>query len=176
MNKTKFKGSEVNLKGNIPQAGSKAPDFTFVKEDLSEGHLSDLGNKKKIIIAVPSLDTGVCQTETKPFNTELSKRKYVAGIVVSKDLPFAMNRFCTAEGIENVQIASDFRGNFTDQYNTEMMDGPLKGLSSRAVFVLDENNNIKHTELVSEVTEEPNYDEILRVLDNLSSKFSFQQI
>ena len=167
MNKTKFKGTDVHLKGNVPQAGSKAPDFTFVKEDLSEGHLSDLGNKKKIIIAVPSLDTGVCQMETKRFSKELSKRKDVAGIVVSKDLPFAMHRFCAAEGIDNVHIASDFRGNFTSQYNTEMTDGPLKGLSSRVVFVLDENNNIKHTELVSEVTQEPNYDEILRVVDSL---------
>jgi|SRR5690554_5976284 len=167
MNKTKFKGSEVKLKGSVLAAGSQAPDFTFVKEDLSEGRLSDLGNKKKIIIAVPSLDTGVCQTETKRFNAELAKRKDVAGIVVSKDLPFAMNRFCTAEGIENVQIASDFRGDFTSQYNTEMIDGPLKGLSSRAVFVLDGHNNIKHTELVGEVTEEPNYDEILRVVDSI---------
>ena len=167
MNKTKFKGSDINLKGDVPQAGSKAPDFTFVKEDLSEGKLSDLGGKKKIIIAVPSLDTGICQIETKRFNTELAKRKDVVGIVVSKDLPFAMKRFCAAEGIENVQIASDFRGNFTSHYNTEMTNGPLKGLSARAVFVLDENNNIKHTELVSEVTEEPNYDEILAVVDSM---------
>lgn len=167
MNKTKFKGSEINLKGDIPRVGTIAPDFTFVKADLSEGHLSDLRNKKKIIIAVPSLDTGICQIETKRFNAELAKRKDVDGIVVSKDLPFAMNRFCAAEGIENVQIASDFRGNFTDQYNTEMTNGPLKGLSARAVFVLDSNNNIKHTELVSEVTEEPNYEEILRVVDSM---------
>lgn len=167
MNKTKFKGSEINLKGNVPAAGSKAPDFTFVKEDLSEGTLNGLGSKKKIIIAVPSLDTGICQIETKRFNAELSKRKDVVGIVVSKDLPFAMKRFCAAEGIENVQIASDFRGDFTSQYNTEMTNGPLKGLSSRVVFVLDENNNIKHTEVVGEVTEEPNYDEILRVVDSM---------
>ena len=163
----KFKGKVINLTGKIPAEGSKAPDFTFVKEDLSEGKLSDLGNKKKIIIAVPSLDTGVCQTETKRFNTELSTRKDVVGVVVSKDLPFAMKRFCTTEGVENVQVASDFRGNFTSQYNTEMTNGPLKGLSSRVVFVLDENNIIRHTELVSEVTEEPNYDDILRVVDSL---------
>lgn len=105
--------------------------------------------------------------ETKHFNKELSKRKDVVGLVVSKDLPFAMKRFCASEGIENVQIASDFRGNFTSQYNTEMTDGPLKGLSSRVVFVLDGDNNIKHTELVSEVTEEPNYDEILRIVDSI---------
>ena len=167
MNSTKFKGSEVHLTGNLPQAGSKAPDFTYVKEDLSEGTLNGLGNKKKVIIAVPSLDTGICQMETKRFNTELSKRSDVIGLVVSKDLPFAMKRFCAAEGIENVQIGSDFRGNFTSQYNTEMTDGPLKGLSSRAVFVLDGENNIKHTELVGEVTEEPNYDEILKMVDSI---------
>ncbi len=167
MNKTKFKGNAVNLKGNIPETGSKAPDFTYVKEDLSEGSLKSLGSMNKVIIAVPSLDTGICQMETVRFNKELASRKDVVGLVVSKDLPFAMKRFCAAEGIENVTIASDFRGNFTSQYNTEMTDGPLKGLSSRVVFVLDKDNNIKHTELVSEVTEEPNYDEILRAVDNL---------
>ena len=167
MNKTKFKGNEVHLSGNVPNTGSKAPDFTYVKEDLSEGTLYELGNKKKVILAVPSLDTGVCQMETKRFNKELSERKDVIGLVVSKDLPFAMKRFCAAEGIENVQVASDFRGNFTDRYNTEMTDGALKGLSSRVVFVLDGDNNIKHTELVAEVTEEPNYDEILRVVDSM---------
>lgn len=167
MNKTKFKGNDVHLKGNVPTSGSKAPDFTYVKDDLSEGTLNGLGDKKKVIIALPSLDTGVCQMEAKRFNKELSSRKDVVGLVVSKDLPFAMKRFCAAEGIDNVHTASDFRGNFTSQYNTEMTDGPLKGLSSRVVFVLDGDNNIKHTELVGEVTEEPNYDEILRVVDNM---------
>src|SRR5690606_35555996 len=166
MNKTKFRGNEVHLTGNVLTAGSKAPDFTYVKEDMSEGSLYELGNKKKVILAVPSLDTGVCQIETKRFNKELSQRKDVTGLVVSKDLPFAMKRFCAAEGIENVQAASDFRGNFMSQYNTVMTEGPFKGLSSRAVFVLDGDNTIKHTELVGEVTEEPDYDEILRVVDN----------
>ena len=167
MNKTKFKGSDVHLTGNVLASGTKAPDFTYVKEDLSEGTLHGLGNKKKVIIALPSLDTGVCQMEAKRFNKELSTRKDVIGLVVSKDLPFAMKRFCAAEGIENVQIASDFRGNFMSQYNTGMTDGPLKGLSSRAVFILDGDNNIKHTELVGEVTEEPNYDKILKIVDGI---------
>lgn len=167
MNKTKFHGDTVHLVGNVPEAGSKAPDFTYVKGDLSEGSLKDLGDKKKIIIAVPSLDTGVCQTETKRFNEELSKRDDVVGLVVSKDLPFAMKRFCTAAGVENVKIGSDFRGDFTQKYNTEMSDGPLKGLSSRAVFVLDKDNNITYTELVGEVTEEPNYDKILKEVDQI---------
>ncbi len=167
MNSTKFKGSEVHLKGDLPQAGSKAPDFTYVKEDLSEGTLSGLGSKKKVLIALPSLDTGVCQMETKRFNSELSKRSDVIGLVVSKDLPFAMKRFCAAEGIENIHVGSDFRGNFTSLYNTEMTDGPMKGLSSRAVFVLDGENNIKYTELVGDVTEEPDYDKILKQVDSI---------
>jgi thiol peroxidase len=167
MNQTNFKGNPVNLKGHIPEEGSTAPNFSFVREDLSEGTLSDLGSKKKVIIAVPSLDTGVCQMETRRFNKELSGKENVVGLVVSKDLPFAMKRFCTAEGIEGVEIASDFRSNFTDDYNTLMTDGPLKGLSARAVFVLDGANVIKHVELVDDITHEPNYEKIMQVVDSI---------
>lgn len=167
MNQTKFKGNPVQLTGDIPTTGSKAPNFTYVKQDLSESSLEAHGNKKKVIIAVPSIDTGVCQMETRRFNQELEKRKDVVGIVVSKDLPFALNRFCAAEGLKNVEIASDFRGNFTSQYNTEMKDGPMKGLSSRAVFVLDGNNTIKHAELTNDITEEPNYDAVMKAVDSL---------
>ncbi len=167
MNKTKFKGVPVKLKGDLPELDAEAKDFTFVKEDLSEGHLSDYKGKIKIIMAVPSLDTGVCQMETKRFNRELEKREGVVGLVVSKDLPFAMKRFCENEGIENVQIASDFRSNFSEQYNTRMVDGPLKGLNARAVFVVDKDNKIRHTQLTNDVTEEPDYDRALKVVDEL---------
>lgn len=167
MNQTNFKGQPVHLKGDLPTAGSKAPNFTYVKQDLSEGTLAAHGNKKKVIIAVPSLDTGVCQMETRRFNQELAKRKDVVGLVVSKDLPFAMKRFCAAEGIENVEIASDFRGDFTSLYNTEMTDGVMKGLSSRAVFVLDGDNTVKYTELTNDITEEPNYDAAMQAVDSL---------
>lgn len=167
MNKTKFKGNPVQLRGDIPKSGSKAPNFSYVKEDLSESSLEAHGTKKKVIIAVPSLDTGVCQMETRKFNRELSGKNDVVGIVVSKDLPFAMKRFCAAEGIENVEIASDFRGNFTDEYNTEMTDGPLKGLSSRAVFVLDGSNTIKHIELTDDITEEPDYSAVMQAVDKI---------
>ncbi len=167
MNQTKFKGQPVELKGDLPTVGSKAPNFMYVKQDLSESSLEAHGNKKKVIIAVPSIDTGVCQMETRRFNQELSKHKDVVGLVVSKDLPFAMKRFCAAEGIENVEIASDFRGNFTSQYNTEMQDGLMKGLSSRAVFVLDGNNTITYVELTNDITEEPNYDAAMQAVDSL---------
>lgn len=103
--------------------------------------------------------------ETRRFNQELAKRKNVVGVVVSKDLPFAMSRFCTAEGIENIEMASDFRGDFTSLYKNEMKDGPLKGLSSRAVFVLDGDNNIKYTELTNDITEEPDYDAAMKAVD-----------
>lgn len=165
MSKTNFHGKPVSLKGQLPKQGAQAPDFTFVKSDLSEGSLNSLGDKKKVIIALPSLDTGVCQTETRKFNEQLADRDDVVGMVVSKDLPFAMKRFCETDGIKNVQIGSDFRGNFTSQYNTEMTEGPLKGLSSRAVFVLDGQNKIHHVQLTNDVTDEPDYDAVMKAVD-----------
>ncbi len=122
-------------------------------------------------MAVPSLDTGVCAMETKKFNQKLADFSDVEAIVISKDLPFAMGRFCTTEGIENVISASDFRYNdFGSKYNTDMIEGPLKGLSSRAVFVLDRDNRIQYTELVPEITQEPDYDKAMEVVERLSSK------
>jgi len=148
-----------------------AIDFTFVKSDLSEGNLyDDYEGKIKVLIAVPSLDTSVCQTETRQFNEGLSARKDkgVVGLIISKDLPFAMNRFCEAEGIENVTIASDYRySDFINEYNTEILSGPFKGLSARAVFVIDQSNTIKYAELVPEIGEEPKYDAALKVVDEL---------
>jgi thioredoxin-dependent peroxiredoxin len=166
---TKFKGNEVKLNGTIPSLNTKAPDFTYVKSDLSEANLYASKSKVKVIIALPSLDTGVCQMETRAFNTKLSDLNNVEGIVVSKDLPFAMKRFCETEGIKNVISASDFRGNFTDNYKTLMIDGPLKGLSARIVFVLDEQNTIKLIDIASDITAEPNYDLILASIRNLLS-------
>jgi thiol peroxidase len=167
MNTTKFKGNPVHLKGDIPEVGQKAANFTYVREDLSEKSLHDHGDKIKVIIAVPSLDTGICQMETRQFNKLLSAKEGVVGMVISKDLPFAMKRFCAAEGIENVEIASDFRGTFSDDYNTLMIDGPLKGLSARVVFVLDGDNEIKYIEVVDDITHEPNYDATIAAVDRL---------
>ncbi len=164
-----FKGNPVSIKGDIPSVGEAAPDFTFVKKDLSEAKLSDYAGKVKVILAVPSLDTGVCAMETEKFNSSLAGNSSVEAVVVSKDLPFAMGRFCELQGIQNVTSGSDFRYNeFTQRYNTEMTDGPLKGLSSRAVFVVDQGGTIQYSELVPEITQEPEYDKALEVVTRLS--------
>ena len=162
-----LKGNSISIKGDILVKGTSAPDFTFVKKDLSEGTLYAIDAKVKVIVAVPSLDTGVCALETKTFNAKLGEKAGVECVIVSKDLPFAMKRFCETEGVENVESGSDFRGDFVEQYNTLMTSGPLQGLSARAVFVVDGENNITYSELVPEITQEPNYDAVLKAVDEL---------
>lgn len=162
---TKFKGSPVSLLDPLPEINEEAYDFTFVKTDLSEGSLFDFEDKVKVVIGVPSLDTGVCQRETRTFNEKLGKQEGVVGIVISKDLPFAMKRFCETEGIENIISASDYRyGDFTREFGTEMITGPLKGLSARTVFIIDKDNKIKYVEITNDITEEPDYDKVLSAL------------
>ena len=163
-----LKGNATSIKGDLPGIGNQAPNFTFVKPDLSESSLYGQGNKIKVIIAVPSLDTRVCALETRQFNQKLANRENVSGIVVSKDLPFAMRRFCETEGIVNVTSGSDFRNSeFSQKYNTEIIDGPMKGLSARAIIVVDKDNIVRYTELVPEITSEPDYEKVLKVLDTL---------
>ncbi len=165
---TSFKGRPVNLLDPLPEVEENAFDFTFVKTDLSESSLYDFEDKIKVVIGVPSLDTGICQRETREFNERLAKKEGVIGIIISKDLPFAMKRFCEAEGIENVISASDYRyQDFTREYGTEMLDGPLKGLSARAVFIIDKENKIRYVELTKDIIEEPNYDNVINALDAL---------
>ncbi len=167
METTNFKGNKVNLAGRLPKVGDAAPDFTYVKSDLSEGKLSEINDKVKVLIAVPSLDTGVCQMETRQFNSKLKEKNGVEGLIISKDLPFAMKRFCESEGIENVTNASDFRYHeFSKAYGLDMQDGPLKGLHARAVFVVDKNNKITFSELVDDITHEPNYDNVMKAIDD----------
>ncbi|MEQ8910595.1 MAG: thiol peroxidase [Vicingaceae bacterium] len=168
MSNIKFKGDPIKVSGTIPSVGDTAEDFTFVKEDLSEGSLSDYNGKNKVLIAVPSLDTGICQAEARAFNEKLGKKEGVVGLIVSKDLPMAMKRFCASEGIEDVVSASDFRYNdFASQYNVEMIDGPLKGLLARVVFVLDKDNVIQYKEEVDDITHEPDYDKAMEALEKL---------
>lgn len=165
---TIVRGEKVNLLDSLPEVGENAFDFTFVKPDLTEGSLYDYEGKVKVLIAVPSLDLGVCQTETRQFNERLSEKKDVIGFVISKDTPFAMKRFCELEGIKNVIGASDFRYNdFTSEYSTEMTNGAFKGLSARAVFVVDRENKIRYVELVPEVGKEPDYDQVMKAVDSL---------
>jgi thiol peroxidase len=164
-----LKGSPVSLRGEIPQPGGEAPEFRFVNKDLSEGSLYSLGNAVKIIIAVPSLDTRVCAVETKKFNEELSRIEKVHGLVVSMDLPYAIRRFCEVENIGNVTGVSDFRyREFIQRYNTEIMDGKMKGLSARAVFVVDRENRVRYNELVPEISQEPDYRKALEIIHLIS--------
>lgn len=158
MAKISFKGSEVNTDGNLPNVGKSAPDFTLVKSDLSEISLSNLKGKYTILNIFPSLDTSVCAASVRKFNKEVTQLPNTVVLAVSADLPFAAGRFCTTEGIENVIPASVFRNpEFAKDYGVLQVDGPLKGLLARAVVVIDPQGNVKYTELVPEITQEPNY-------------------
>lgn len=166
-----IKGFPVALIGEFPTEGVKAEDFYYVKSNLNEESLYDVDAKVKVILSVPSLDTNVCQMETKKFNEELGKRKDVRGFVISKDLPFASKRFCETANIKNVEPVSDFRyGDFGKDYGVEMTEGALKGLLARTVLVLDKNNKIHYAELVPEILSEPDYESALETVDELLGK------
>lgn len=155
---TNFKGNPVKTNGNLPKVGEKAPDFKLVKGDLSETTLADYAGKKLILNIFPSIDTGVCAASVRRFN-KIASEKGIPVLCVSKDLPFASSRFCGAEGLNDVITASDFRyNNFATDYGVLMEDGPLQGLCARSVVVLDENGVVTYTELVPEITQEPNYE------------------
>ena len=142
--------------------GSTAPDFALVKTDLSEAKLSSYAGKKKVLNVFPSLDTATCATSVRTFNKKAASLTDVVVLNVSKDLPFAHKRFCSAEGIEGVENLSAFRSSFAEQWGLGFQDGPLQGLLSRAVVVLDENNKVLYTEQVTETANEPNYDAALK--------------
>lgn len=165
MSTINFHGNPINTSGNLPAKGTKAPDFKLVKSDLSEIKLSDLKGKKVVLNIFPSLDTGVCAASVRRFNKDAGELDNTVVVCVSKDLPFAHGRFCTAEGLNNVVTASDFReGNFGRDYGVNISDGPLAGLHSRAVVVLDENGTVTYTEQVPEIVQEPNYEAALKAL------------
>jgi thioredoxin-dependent peroxiredoxin len=168
MSKVNLKGNPVNLKGDLPKEGQKAEDFVFVKADLTESRLSDYKGKIKVLIAVSSLDTSVCAAEAFNFSNKLVARPEVEALVISKDLPFAMKRYLQNNHITNIVAASDYRYcDFIKKYNTEMLDGPMQGLSARAVFIVDKDDVIKYVELVPEVSTEPQYDKALAIIDSL---------
>lgn len=165
----KLKGSLVLLKGYIPEIGEIAPDFTYVQSDMVEKSLYDLEGLNKIILSMPSVDTGICALETKKFNEAVSKLENTVCLAITKDLPFALKRFCGAEGIENLKAVSDFRySDFANEYNLEMVNSPLKNLLARAVFVLDKKNKITYIELVEDIVYEPNYDKALEAVAKLN--------
>jgi thioredoxin-dependent peroxiredoxin len=158
-------GNPVTVNGSFLTPGSTAPDFTLTGTDLKEVKLQDYSGKRKILNIVPSLDTPVCQASARAFNQKGSALKDSVVLVISADLPMAAKRFCGAEGLDNVLPLSTFRNrDFHQKYGVDIADGPLKGLTARSVIVLDENNKVLHSELVSEIRNEPNYDAALAAL------------
>ena len=162
---TKLAGNPVQLSGDFPVKETKIENVTAVKQDLSELSLNDFQGKKKVLNIFPSIDTDVCATSVRTFNKKASELENTLIICLSADLPFALKRFCGAEGIENVTTASLFRNHdFGSKYGLLIEDGPLKGLTARAVIVLDENDIVLHAELVDDISHEPDYEAALAVL------------
>lgn len=164
MSNITLKGNEVHTLGNLPSVGNTVRDFALVDSGLNTKTLSDFEGKKKVFNIFPSIDTGTCAASARKFNEEASNLDNTVVINVSKDLPFALGRFCAAEGLNNVETLSDFRSNFGNDYEVTITDSPLKGLLSRAVIVTDENNKVVYTEQVSEIADEPNYNAALEAL------------
>ena len=160
-----LKGNPFHTVGELPKVGSMAPDFKLVKDDLSEKSLADYKGTKLVLNIFPSLDTGTCAASVRRFNTEASKLKNTKVLCISRDLPFAQARFCGAEGLEDVENLSDFRyRTFGEDYGVEIADGPLAALESRAVVIIDEKGKVTYTQQVTEIVDEPNYDEVLAAL------------
>lgn len=162
-----LKGNTIHTSGNIPQHGAIAPDFKLTKTDLSAVSLSDYKGYKLILNIFPSIDTGTCAKSVRRFNEEAAQLENTKVLCISKDLPFAQTRFCGAEGIDNVEMLSDFRdGNFGKSYHLDFVDGPLQSLHSRAVIVIDEKGKVLYSEQVSEIVDEPDYKAALEALRN----------
>lgn len=160
-----LKGNEIHTSGSLPSVGSKAPEFTLTKGDLSSAKLSDYSGKKVVLNVFHSIDTSTCAASVHQFNTEAAELDNVVVLCISRDLPFALNRFCGAEGIDQVETLSDFKdGNFGKAYGVEYVDGPIEGLLARVIVVIDEDGKVVHTEQVQETTEEPNYKAALEAL------------
>ncbi|MDC6363191.1 MULTISPECIES: thiol peroxidase [Flavobacteriaceae] len=160
-----LKGNEIHTLGNLPENGSQAPEFKLTKNDLSPASLSDYSGQKVVLNIFPSIDTGTCAQSVRQFNQEAAELDNTKILCISKDLPFAQTRFCGAEGIDKVETLSDFRdGNFGKSYKVEFTDGPLQGLLSRSIVVLNEKGQVIYSEQVSETVDEPNYKAALEAL------------
>lgn len=158
-------GNVITVAGTFPQVGQFAPDFSLTGKDLADHSLETFSGRRKILNIVPSLDTPTCATSTRKFNETAASLNRTVVLVISADLPFAMSRFCVAEGLEGVVTLSTFRApGFHRDYGVDITDGPLRGLTARAVLVLDENNRVLHSQLVSEIKDEPDYQAALAVL------------
>ncbi len=165
MTNVTLKGNPVPIAGQLPKAGAHVGDFTLVNKELQSVTLDAFAGKRKVLNIVPSLDTPTCQKSTRVFNEKASAVSNAVVLVISADLPFAMARFCGAEGLNNVVTLSTLRdAGFHRRYGVDIVGGPLEGLTARAVVVLDENNRVLHSELVPEIANEPNYDAALAAL------------
>lgn len=165
MAKITLKGNPIETIGNLPSVGSKTPDFKLTATDLSDKSLADYNGSRLILNIFPSVDTGTCAQSVRTFNEKASQLENTKVLCISKDLPFALARFCGAEGLENVESLSDFKtGDFGKDYSLSFKTGPLETLLSRCIVVTDKDGTILHTEQVSETTEEPNYEAALNAL------------
>lgn len=162
MSQVTLKGSVVNTLGDLPKVGESLPDFTLVRSDLTAISLSDFKGKPLILNIFPSIDTGVCAATAREFNQRVSAKRDITVLCVSMDLPFAHGRFCQTEGLDQIITASDFRHQtFGEAYGIRMIDGPLQGLFARGVVASDADHRVTHCQLVSEITQEPDYSAVL---------------
>lgn len=160
-----LKGNPVHTNGELPAVGSQAPDFTLVAGDLGDVNLATYAGKRKILSIVPSLDTSTCATSTRKFNERAASLDNTVVLVVSADLPFAQSRFCTTEGLDHVVPLSLMRSkHFAKDYGVLISDGPLAGVTARAVVVVDDNDKVVYTQLVGEIGDEPDYDKVIEAL------------
>jgi thiol peroxidase len=160
-----LKGNPFRVEGSLPAKGAAAPALTLTAGNLADIGLQEFAGKRKVLNIVPSLDTPTCATSTRKFNESAAGLKNTVVLVISADLPFAAQRFCSVEGLNNVQHLSTFRHpEFAGAWGVALAEGPLAGLTARAVVVLDENNRVLHSQLVPEIADEPNYSEALAAL------------
>lgn len=165
MSQVTLGGNPITITGAFPQKGATAPTFSLVAKDLSDVALASFAGKRKILNIFPSVDTPTCATSVRQFNAKASGLPNTVVLCISADLPFAQARFCGAEGLDNVVTLSTLRGReFIEAYGVAIASGPLTGLTARAVVVLDENDNVIHSELVSEIKNEPDYAAALAAL------------
>ena len=161
-----LQGTEINTNGNLPKVGDSAPDFVLVNSKMEDVSLSTYKGKMKLLSIVPSLDTPVCAISTKKFDQLAREKTDALFITISADLPFAMSRFCKTENLDNVITLSMMRSrNFAKDYGVLITDGPLAGITARAIVVLNEENTVVHSELISEISHEPDYDMAVKILD-----------
>ena len=165
MAKIALRGNPVHTSGELPKVGGRAPDFKLVTKDLKDVSLADYKGKKKVLNIFPSIDTPVCALSTRKFNEHAKQHADTVMLMVSADLPFAQGRFCGNEHLDNVVTLSMMRGQaFADDYGVRLTDGPLAGVTARAVVVLDVNDKVLYTEMVSDISNEPSYEAALKAL------------